>query len=143
MMITKFNIFEKMNLDDIIINITNINENLINILIDKLSIIKKKKKKRSLRPVTITGHFDKKIGTGDYSYSETRLVIHLSNNDFIEGIFASNTIKIYINEIIQYNLNNDEFTNEILIDKIIESYKNFLKSKNWKVNEIFKIIRGK
>ena len=142
-MITKFKIFEKMNLNDIKINVDNINQNLINKLTTELSIIKKKKKKRNLRPESITGFFKKESGLGKNIKIETKLDIHMTNNDLIEGIHIENeinNIEIIINEKTVYNLNNPIYTDDILIEKIPLFYKEYLKSNNWKINEIFKNI---
>jgi len=136
-MITKFKIFEKVNLKDIEIKITNINQELINILVSELSLVVKKKKKKSIRPNSITGYFKKEEGVGKDLKIKTKLLIHMTNIDFIEATHIiegdENNIRIDVNEVTKYNLNNQTYTDDILIDKIIESYKEHLKSKNWKL----------
>jgi len=136
-MITKFKIYEKVNLKDIEVKITNINQKLIDILISDLSLVVKKKKKKSIRPESITGYFKKEEGTGKDLKIKTKLIILMSNTDLIEATHSiegnENNINIEVNEVSHYNLNNQIYTDDILIEKISEYYKEHLKLKNWKL----------
>ena len=133
-MITKFNLFEKTNIKSIEINVKNIDNVLIDKLIKELSIVKKKRfKKRTNRPLSINGHFNKE----ELGKKCTKLSIDMSNGDFIEAEHTitenENNIKITINEETIYDLNNDLYTDEIMIDRIYKLYKSYLKGNKWKL----------
>jgi len=139
-MITKFNeIYEKVNLTEIDINVKNKNDELIKKLVDALSIVifKKKGKFRNLRIIKINGAIQfEKIRDKNFIYS-TNLITFLSNNDTIEGVFLSarngeNNICIKINDKVVYDLDNKNFTEDILVDKMSSEFKKQLE-KEWKI----------
>ena len=135
-MITKFEkLFEKnIDLTDIEISIENENKELIDKIKQELSIItyKKKNNPKSIRIKTISGYFNKKDFKNKKLIYKTYLVINLSNQDRIKAKLSvyndenENNITIKINSDLVYNLDNKNFTNEILIDKLINKYKEFL-----------------
>ena len=135
-MITKFEkLFEqKVDLTDITINIENENTELINKIKDELSIItyKKKNSPKPIRIKQISGYFNKKDFKNIKLIYRTYLVIEMSNNDKIKAKLSvfqeenETNIFIKINDDLVYDLDNKKFTNEILIDKLIEKYKEFL-----------------
>ena len=134
-MITKFNKLLESRIDimDIETNIDNENE-LIKKIKQELSIIayKKKNSPKPIRIKKINGYFDKKDLTNIDLISKTLLKINFSNNDIITGklfIYKNdelNNIVIKINEEVIYDLDNKDFNNEILVDKLIYKYKEYL-----------------
>jgi hypothetical protein len=139
-MITRFNeIYEKVDLSDIAIDVENKNDELIKRLVDELSIViyKRKGKFRSLRITKVSGSNQKeKFKDQNFIYS-TNLLATLSNNDTIGGTFSSakdgeNNISIKINDKIVYDLDSKKFTDETLIDKMVGEYKKQLE-KEWKI----------
>ena len=135
-MITKFEkLFEKnVDLTDIVINIENEKKELIDKIKQELSIItyKRKNNPKSIRIMEISGYFNKRDFKNINLIYRTYLVIDLSNNDKIKAKLSvyqdenENNITIKINDDLVYNLDNKKFTSEILIDKLIEKYKEFL-----------------
>ena len=140
-MITKFEeLFEKnTDLDDIIINVENEKEELIDKIKHELSIItyKKQNNPKSIRLKEISGYFNKRDFKNVKLLYRTYLIINLSNGDKIDAKLSvfqdenENNINIKINNIVIYDLDNNKFTNDILIDKIIDKYKESL-LKNYK-----------
>lgn len=132
-MITKFKqLFE--DLTDIITNIENEKKEIIDKIKHELSIISYKRK-NSPKPIRITeiyGYFNKRDFKNIKLIYRTYLVISMSNNDKIEATLSvfdnAKNINIKINSDLVYDLDNDNFNNEILADKIITKYKeNLLK----------------
>ena len=145
-MITKFNkLFEKIKMDltDITVNVENENKELIEKIKHELSIITYKKinNPKSIRILDISGYFNKDNFVNIKLIYRTYLVINLSNKDKIKAklsIFRDenlNNINIKINDDLVYDLDNKKFTNEILIDKLINKYKEYL-VKDYKLREI-------
>lgn len=143
-MITKFKkLLEKdADLSDIIVEVENEKEDLIDKIKNELSIItyKRSKNPKSIRIIKIGGFFNKRDFKNINLLYRTLLTIDLSNGDKVIGNLSvyqeeiENNINIKINEELVYDLDNKNFTNEILIDKMIEKYKeSLLKS--------YKIIR--
>lgn len=141
-MITKFEkLFEK-NLDitDITVNVENENKELIDKIKHELSIItyKRKNNPKSIRIKNISGYFNKRDFKNIKLIYRTYLVIILSNEDRIKAKLSVyndfNNINIKINEKLVYDLDNKKFTNEILIDKLINKYKEYL-VKDYKLRE--------
>jgi hypothetical protein len=139
-MITKFEeLKEKINLSDIIINVNNENKKLIEKIKRELSIItyKKSTKPKSIRITEINGYFHKNDFKNDKLLYRTLLNIYLSNNDRIKAKLSvyreenENNILIKINNKLIYNIDNKNFNEEILIDKLINKYKEHL-LKNYK-----------
>ena len=140
-MITKFEkLFEKnTNLGDIIINIENQKEELIDKIKQELSIItyKKQNNPKSIRIKEISGYFNKRDFKNIKLLYRTYIVIDLSNEDKVQAKLSvfqdehQNNINIKINDELVYDLDNNKFTNEILIDKLITKYKESL-LKNYK-----------
>ena len=143
-MITKFKkLFEKdIDLTDIEINIENENKDLIEKIKQELSIItyKRKNNPKSIRIKDISGYFNKRDFKNIKLIYRTYLVITLSNNDKIKAKLSiyqdenENNIKITINNDVVYNLDNKGFSNELLIDKLISRYKEFL-VQNYKLRD--------
>ena len=135
-MITKFKqLYEKTaDLTDIVINIENIKDEFIDKIKQELSIIsyKRKNSPKSIRIKEISGYFNKKDFKNINLIYRTYLVIDMSNGDKIKtklSVFKDeneNNIYIKINDDIVYDLDNKKFTNEILIDKLVDKYKEFL-----------------
>jgi hypothetical protein len=135
-MITRFNkLFEKnMDLTDIAINIENENKELIEKIKHELSIItyKKKNSPKPIRIKAINGYFNKKDFKNIKLIYSTYLTVILSNNDEIKAKLSIyqdenlNNINITINEDLVYDLDNKNYTNEILIEKLVNKYKEYL-----------------
>jgi len=140
-MITKFEkLFEKeIELTDIETNIENEKEDLIEKIKQELSIItyKRQNNPKSIRLTKISGYFNKKDFKNIKLIYNTYLIIDLSNNDEIKAKLSvyqnenENNINIKINDEIVYDLDNKKYTNEFLIDKLVEKYKESL-LKNYK-----------
>lgn len=118
---------------DIIIKVDGKNY-LIDRLIDNLSLVVKKRIIKSFRINSITGHINKEsFSKNGYSY-ETHLEITLTNKDVIIGEYKNNNILIKVNDEIVYDIDNNKFDNEVLIDKITSEYIKYLKSNKYQVN---------
>jgi hypothetical protein len=143
-MITKFTkLFERnVDLTDITINVENEKTEFIDKIKQELSIItyKRKNNPKSIRIKDISGYFNKKDFKNIKLIYRTYLVINLSNNDKIKAKLSvykdenENNINIKINNDLVYNLDNKNFNNEILIEKLINKYKEFL-VKEYKLRE--------
>lgn len=136
-MITKFEkLHEKINMDltDIAVNVENENKDLIEKIKHELSIItyKRRNSPSSIRIMEISGYFNKRNFKNIKLIYNTYLTINLSNRDKIKAKLSIyqdenlNNINITINEDLVYDLDNKNFTNEILIDKLINKYKEYL-----------------
>ena len=132
-MITKFkDLYENIDLSDIIINIENEIPELIDKIKHELSIItyKKRNSPKTIRIKEISGYFNKRDFKNINLIYKTYIIINLSNNDNIKAKLSKynseNNINIKINNELVYDLDNEKFTNEILIDKLINKYKEFL-----------------
>lgn len=132
-MITKFkDLYENIDLSDIIINIENEIPELIDKIKQELSIItyKKRNSPKTIRIKEISGYFNKRDFKNINLIYKTYIIINLSNNDNIKAKLSKydseNNINIKINNELVYDLDNEKFTNEILIDKLINKYKEFL-----------------
>lgn len=125
-MITKFILFENMDLSDIDINI-NMSKDKLNNIIDNLSlkIYKRKNNIKNLRIKSIYGNVNK----------NANIIIKMSNKDIIEGNYKNtdNSINIYINNELIYDVDYKKFNIEKLSEKIISEYKKYLKNKKWKI----------
>lgn len=143
-MITKFEkLFEKkIDLTDITVNVENENKELIDRIKQEMSIItyKRKNSPKSIRIKDISGYFNKKDFINIKLIYRTYLVINLSNEDKIKAklsVFRDencNNINIKINDELVYDLDNKIFNSEILIDKLINKYKEYL-VKDYKIRE--------
>jgi hypothetical protein len=136
-MITKFEkLHEKINMDltDIAVNVENENKDLIEKIKHELSIItyKRRNSPSSIRIMEISGYFNKRDFKNIKLIYNTYLTINLSNRDKIKAklsIFQDenlNNINIEINDDLVYDLDNKNFTNEILVEKMINKYKEYL-----------------
>lgn len=143
-MITKFKkLLEKdVDLSDIIVEVENEKEELVDKIKNELSIItyKRAKNPKSIRIIKIGGYFNKRDFKNIKLLYRTLLTIDLSNGDKVIGNLSvyqeeiENNINIKINDELVYDLDNKNFTNDILIDKMVDKYKeSLLKS--------YKIIR--
>lgn len=121
-MIFKFNEFLNEG-NDVQIAVDNKDDLFIDELIDKLSIIYKKRKNRYVRPIKIVGKQNVEI----------ELRILLSNNDTIEIKYDEkyNSLKIKINDVMVFYM--DEIPKNNIIDKIYKYYKKYLENKNFTV----------
>lgn len=134
-MIKKYNQYIKENntiLSDIKINV-NGGEKIINKLIEKLTIVIKKKKIKNINIKSIDGFINKEKFTLKGNFYSTYLEIILNNKDKIIGEYSFNNIKIQINNDIVYDLYNEKFDNEVLVDKIVDEYIKKLKERNNKL----------
>lgn len=143
-MITKFyKLFEKkVDITDIELDIENENEELINKIKHELSIITYKRK-NSLKPIRIKkihGYFDKKEFKNVNLIYRTYIVIDLSNGDIITSKLSKyeneneNNINIKINRDLVFDIDNKNFNNEFLVDKLICKYKEHL-LKEYKIRQ--------
>jgi len=137
-MITKFkNLYEKIDLSDIKIDIENENNELIDKLTQELSIItyRRKNSPKPIRLTEISGYFNNKDFININLIYRTYLVISLSNGDKVKGklsIFKDdneNNINIKINDKQIYDIDNKKFDDELLVEKIISKYKEYLLEK--------------
>lgn len=143
-MITKFKIFEQF--ENINFNI-NLPEDLKNLLVDGLSLLIYKGKKRngqnnykSLRIQSVDGYINNDKLKLDKLNNEVYLKIQMTNMDIIEGKYlreynldnvTENSITISINNDETFSMDLDSFTEKDLINKIIITYKKYLKK--WKI----------
>jgi seryl-tRNA synthetase len=135
-MITKFKKIVEKNTDltDIIIEIQNEKTELVDKIKQELSIItyKRVKNPKSIRLKKISGYFNKRDFKNIKLLYKTYLVIDLSNGDKINGKLSiyndenENNINIKINNELVYDLDNKSFNNDILIEKIVNKYKEYL-----------------
>jgi hypothetical protein len=100
------------------------NDKLIDEIIDKFSFVYKKKKDRYLRPIKITGKT---------LYNDIKLEITLSNKDLISILYKEinedSEIKIYINGILKYHM--DNFDIEDISSKMLQIYSSYLNTQNF------------
>lgn len=143
-MITKFyKLFEKtVDISDIELDIENDNEELINKIKQELSIITYKRK-NNLKPIRIKkihGYFDKRDFKNSNLIYRTYIVIDLSNGDTIKSKLSiydnedENNINIKINRDLVFDIDNKNFNNEYLVDKLINKYKEHL-LKEYKIKQ--------
>lgn len=132
-MITKFEkLFEKVELTDIIINIENDKNEFTDKIRQELSIIsyKRKNSPKPIRIKEIGGYFNKRDFKNINLIYRTYLVVDMSNGDKIKAKLSvykdEKNINININNKVIYDLDNDNFNNEILVDKITNKYKEYL-----------------
>ena len=134
-MITKFNkLYEKVNLEEIKINVENENKDLIDKIKHELSIItyKRRNSPKPIRITDISGYFNKRDFKNIKLIYRTYLSIDLSNGNKIKAKLSvykdenENNINIKINNDLVYDLDNKNYTNEILVDKLINKYKESL-----------------
>jgi len=134
-MITKFKqIFEDVDIEDIILDIENKNEELIDKIKHELSIItyKRKNNPKPIRITKISGYFDKDDFKNINLIYRTYLVIDLSNSDKINSKLSvykdeeENNINIKINDNLIYDIDNKKFDNNFLVEKLIQKYKEHL-----------------
>jgi hypothetical protein len=118
-----------MNLD-----IENNKEALTKKIVNDFSLIvyKQRNRPKQIRILNIEGYYNKRDFNKINLIYKTHLVIELTNYDVIEGelnVFDNsneNNIKIKINDKIIYNLDNKNFNNEFLIDKMFLKYENYI-----------------
>jgi hypothetical protein len=134
-MITRFKeILEKLDISDIEFDIEDENTELINKIKDELSIItyKRKNNPKPIRIKKIGGYFDKKDFKNINLIYRTYITINLSNDDKIYAKLSvfkdenENNINIKINDDLVYDIDNKKFTNDYLVDKLIDKYKEYL-----------------
>jgi hypothetical protein len=120
---------KNMNLD-----IENNKEALTKKIVNDFSLIvyKQRNRPKQIRILNIEGYYNKRDFNKINLIYKTHLVIELTNYDVIEGelnVFDNsneNNIKIKINDKIIYNLDNKNFNNEFLIDKMFLKYENYI-----------------
>lgn len=136
-MITRFEkLFEdNSNLDDIITNIQNEESEHIEKIKQELSIIsyKRQSNPKPIRISEISGYFNKRDFKNINLIYRTYLVVSMSNGDKIKAKLSvyedEKNINIEINNELIYDIDNDIFNNTILIEKIINKYKESLLTK--------------
>ena len=133
-MITKFGKLYENN-EDIIINIENENDKLINKIKNHFSLItyKRKNNPKQIRLKKISGYFDKNDFKNTKLIKRTYLNLELTNNDNIKAKLSiyndseDNNISIKLNDKLLYDIDNENFNNDVLINKMIDKYKDHLK----------------
>lgn len=143
-MITKFKLFEtiKVNID--------IPEDILNKLINTLSIIAYKGKKRndknyknykSIRIDIIDGYYNENKLNHNQINNEYLFKIKMNNKDIIESKYTNisnldgvieNSIYIEINGVPTYHMELDHFNLDFFIEKIGIEYEKYI-SKKWKI----------
>lgn len=123
--------------DEISVNVENTNSELVNKLINGLSLVIRKRSIKNLRILSIDGIFNK-LDISILSYSN--LKIKMSNGDDIQMTFSIDenkipNIKILINDTLIYDLDHISYTLDVSIDKVITNYTKYLQSRNWKIKE--------
>jgi len=110
---------------------------LINHLIDNMSLIVQKRKTKPLRINSVNGYINKETFKKNRLFYETYLEIDMINKDHIVGEYKSmiNGITIIINDELVYDMEHRTFDNEVLMDKIVNEYKKYLKNKKFKIND--------
>ena len=100
-----------------------------------MSIItyKRQTNPKPIRITKINGYFNKKDFKNINLIYRTYLVINMSNGDNIKAELSvyetEKNINIKINNDLIYDIDNDNFNNNILVDKIINKYKESLLKK--------------
>jgi hypothetical protein len=132
-MLTKFNLFEKLDLSDIDIQIP-IPKDLMDEFVANMSLIvyKRSNKKKSIRLKSISGYYQSK---NDKGIIKTKMSIKMSNKDEIKGEYSSDekSIKIYINDELDYDVDYKDFDSKKLLKMIPIRYKHHLKREGWKI----------
>mgnify|MGYP000527075584 CR=1 FL=1 len=88
--------------------------------------------KTSIRIVKIGGYFNKRDFKNIKLLYRTYLTIDLSNGDKVKSKLSvyqdenENNISITINNDVVYDLDNKKFNNELLVEKLISKYKEYL-----------------
>jgi hypothetical protein len=122
---------------DIKIDVEGRNE-LIDRLIDNLSIVVSKRSVKNIKIKSIKGYINKGtfLSRGGYQY-DTYLTITFNNKDVVVGEYksSSHSILIKVNDEIVYDLYHTTFDNEVLVDKIISEYVKYLKNMKFTINE--------
>lgn len=121
-------------------NTENNNEELTNKIISEFSMIiyKQRQRPKTLRVKSIDGYYNKRDFNNYNLIYKTKLIIELSNYDIIEGKLSmydnsnENNITIKLNDKKVYSLDNKNFNNEKLVNKLISKYKNHIE-KNYKI----------
>lgn len=121
-------------------NIENNNEDLTKKIVDEFSFIvyKQKGRPKSLRIKKLEGYYNRRDFKNYNLIYKTKITIELSNFDIIEGKLSifndknENNIRIKINDSIVYNLDNQNFNDEKLIEKMKMKYQNYIE-KNYKM----------
>jgi len=160
-MLTKFNLFitedidteklKKSKIDEILKNlnenmleiennIKNNNEELTKKIIEEFSFIiyKHRNRPKNLRVKKLEGYYNNRNFKNYNLIYKTKIIIELSNYDIVEGKLSvydnenENNIRIKINDEIVYNLDNQNFNDDKLIEKMKIKYQNYIK-KNYKI----------
>lgn len=141
-MITNFNLYEKLLLDDVVIDVTTPDKPTLDEIIDKFSIIIEKRIKRNLRIIKINGSMNDLQLRGKERKTFTDLEIVMSNKDKIKIKYTysdsidtkyQGEIELKVNDKLIYNVENPEFTPTKWVEKVAEEYKKYLKNIKWKV----------
>lgn len=135
-MITNFKklLEQKEDLTDIIVNVENEKTEFIDKIKDELSIItyKRQKNPKPIRIMEISGYFNKRDFKNIKLLYNTYLVVSLSNSDKLTAKLSvyqddnEKNIHIQINNDVIFDLDNNQYSNEILVNKLIEKYKEYL-----------------
>jgi len=139
-MITKFNLFEKLYLDDVLLDVEQPDKSLLDNLIESLSLIIQKRIKRNLRILKISGKMNDLQIFKKERKSITDLKLEMSNKDILEIYYIfddsidkepSGHIQLKVNNKVIYNMERKDFTIDKLIEKIVEQYKKYLEKNRW------------
>lgn len=120
---------------EIIVDVENKDDEIIKDIINRFTLLIKKRKIRNLRVLKITGILNK-LDISALKYS--KLDIIMSNNDEIIATYTLNinkisNIKIYINKNLVFDLDHKTYDINAMIEKMVTYYKKYLEHKNWKI----------
>lgn len=141
-MITNFNLYEKLLLDDVVIDVTTPDKPTLDEIIEKFSIIIEKRIKRNLRIIKINGSMNDLQLRGKERKTFTDLEIVMSNKDKIKIKYTysdsidtkhKGEIELMVNDKLIYNVEKLEFTPTKWVEKVAEEYKKYLKNEKWKI----------
>jgi hypothetical protein len=106
---------------DIQFAIDNKDDVLVNDLVNKLSILYKKRVERYLRPTKFVGVMGDSI----------ELRIHMSNKDIVLFTYKDNELKITINGDVVYHM--DDIDKKDIAEKVLKYYEKYIENQNFKV----------
>jgi hypothetical protein len=120
---------------EIIVDVENKDDEIIKDIINRFTLLIKKRKIRNLRVLKITGILNK-LDISALKYS--KLDIIMSNNDEIIATYTLNinkisNIKISINKNLVFDLDHKTYDINAMIEKMVTYYKKYLEHKNWKI----------
>ena len=124
-------ITEKIDLSDVVFEVENSNIELLNHLVNGISVVGRKRSPKSIRVKKITGFFhDEK-----HPNKKDKLLITTNMGDIILARLdeEDDSVSIRINDELIYDMTWVGFNEKTFIEKIIEEYRKHLKSNKWKL----------